>query len=294
MAALEMKAGGSYIDCTVGEGGHALGILGAVEPGPRILGLDMDGEALSTAGKRLESHGERVTLAHGNFAELLRVGDEHGFLPVDGVLFDLGLSSLQLESAERGFSFAREGRIDMRFDNRQDLTAHHIVNKYTQGQLADIIFQFGQEPRSRRVAAAIVGARPIDTTTGLASVVARAVGRPRKGRSHPATRTFQALRIAVNRELDNLKTGLEQAIEALRSGGRLVAISYHSLEDRLVKSIIRQEASGCICPPGTPECVCGHEASIKAITRRVIKPSPEEVKANPRSRSARMRVAERL
>ena len=293
-AALRIKPTGSYIDCTVGDGGHAIGILDAVKPGPQLLGLDLDSEALMTAGKRLQAHGERVTLAHSNFADLLRLGNTHGFLPADGVLFDLGISSLQIETADRGFSFARRGRLDMRFDEQQELTAHHLVNKYTEHQLADIIFQFGEERGARRLARAIVRARPIDTTTDLAHVVARTVGRRRRGGIHPATRTFQALRIAVNRELDNVRAGLENGIQALASGGRLVAISYHSLEDRVVKNILRREASGCVCPSVTPECVCDHEASIELTTHRVVKPSPEELRTNPRSRSARMRVAERL
>ena len=294
LKALSVRPHGSYIDCTVGEGGHAVAVLGATEPGPRLLGIDLDDQALVTAGRRLEVYSERATLVRGDFADLERLADEHGFLPADGILFDLGLSSLQLENAERGFSFSRSGRLDMRFDTRQDLTAYHLVNERPESELADIIFQFGEEPRARRLARAMVGARPIETTTGLADVVARAAGRSRRGGIHPATRTFQALRIAVNQELDSLRVGLEQALATLGSGGRLVAVSYHSLEDRLVKTLLRREASDCVCPPGTPTCVCGHRATIRMIARRVMKPSSEEVHANPRSRSARMRVAERL
>ena len=294
LKALEIRADGSYIDSTVGEGGHAIAVLSAVHPTPRLLGIDLDIDALSTAGRRLEEYGERVTLANGSFAHLRRIAGGHGSLPAEGVLFDLGLSSLQLQDEERGFSFSLGGRLDMRFDTTQKLTANELVNKWDEGQLADVIFQFGEEPRARRLAKTIVAARPIDSPTELANVIKRAGGGSGRRRIHPATRVFQALRIAVNRELENLSAGLEQAIDVLSSGGRLVVISYHSLEDRLVKGILRREASSCICPPGTPECICDHQASIKEITRRVTRPSPEEVRANPRSRSARMRVAQRL
>ena len=215
-------------------------------------------------------------------------------MPADGVMFDLGLSSLQLETPDRGFSFSQAGRLDMRFDMTQELTAYQVANQRTERQLADIIFEFGEEPKARRLARAIVQARPVETTLDLANVITRAAGRSGRSRTHPATRTFQALRIAVNQELENMRSGLEQAIQVIGSSGRLVVISYHSLEDRLVKRLLKREASSCICPPGTPECVCGHEARISEITRRVLRPSPEEVRTNPRSRSARMRVAERL
>lgn len=294
LAALKVRPGGAYIDCTVGEGGHADAVLNAVEPGSRLLGIDLDATALSIAGERLGGYGERAVVVQGNFAHLQTLAVQHGFTPADGVLFDLGLSSLQLETAERGFSFSRSGRLDMRFNPAQEQTAYRLVNGGTEKQVADIIRQFGEEPRAHRIARAIVRARPIESTVDLAEVVARAAGRPRSRRIHPATRTFQALRIAVNRDLDNLRSGLEQAVSVLGTGGRMVLISYHSLEDRLVKSFIRRESSSCICAPGTPECVCGHEASVRAITRRVVKPSSTEVHANPRSRSARLRVAEVL
>jgi 16S rRNA (cytosine1402-N4)-methyltransferase len=294
LAALRVRPGGAYIDGTVGEGGHADAVLDAAGPGARLLGIDLDPTALSIAGERLQEYGERAVLVQGNFADLERLAVRDGFTPADGVVMDLGLSSLQLETAERGFSFSRAGRLDMRFDPAQERNASRLVNGGTEKQVVDIIRRFGEEPRARRIAAAIVRARPIETTVDLAGVVARALGRPRGRRTHPATRTFQALRIAVNHEMDNLGAGLEQAVSALGSGGRMVVISYHSLEDRLVKGFIRRESSSCICAPGTPECVCGHQASVRAITRRVVKPSPSEVRANPRSRSARLRVAEVL
>jgi 16S rRNA (cytosine1402-N4)-methyltransferase len=293
VAALDVRPRGAYIDCTVGEGGHATAVLEAAYPGPRLLGIDLDAEALETAGKRLRGYGERAVLAQGNFAQLGRMAGERGFSPADGILFDLGVSSMQLETADRGFSFSRPGRIDMRFDPTRGLSASEVVNRFGEQELADVVWRFGEERKARRIAAAIVRARPIETTGELAAMVA-SVGRRGPSGQHPATRTFQALRIFVNRELENIGAGLEQAVRVLRSGGRLVVISYHSLEDRLVKTFVRREASDCVCPPGTPECICGHKATLRLIRRRVIKPSVEEVRANPRSRSARMRVAEAL
>ena len=294
LAGLAVRAEGAFIDATVGEAGHALAVLGSTEPGPRLLGIDLDEDALSTARRRLRGYGDGARLVHGSYADLERLASAHGFVPANGVLFDLGVSSAQLETAERGFSFSRAGRLDMRFDVAQELTAHQIVNRYREQELADVIHRFGEERAARRIARAIVGARPIESTTDLAETVARAVSRSRRRGIHPATRTFQALRIAVNHELENVEAGLAQAIRVLGRGGRLVAISYHSLEDRLVKSFLHRESSACICPPGTPECICGHEPSVKLIRRRVIKPSSGEIASNPRSRSARMRVAERL
>ena len=293
LTALQARPQGIYIDCTVGEGGHSLAILDAA-PGARLLGIDLDTQALGVARQRLERHLDSVTTVQGNFAHLDTIVRGSGFMSADGIIFDLGLSSLQVETGSRGFSFRQEARLDMRFDQDQEVTAYQVVNEYREQSLADIIYRLGEEPRSRRLARAIVHNRPIETTTQLAEVVARAVGRSARGRIHPATRTFQAIRMAVNQELDNLRQSLEHAIEALATGGRLVVISYHSLEDRLVKGILRREASECICPPETWQCVCDHTATIREVNRRVIKPKAAEVQANPRSRSARMRVAEHL
>lgn len=290
---LSVESGGRYVDCTVGEGGHALAILAAGGPAIRLLGLDLDPEALEVARHRLEAYGDRVTLVEGNFAELELTAVEHGASPADGVLFDLGLSALQVETAQRGFSFRRDARLDMRFGPWQTVTAHQLVNHYSEARLAEIIFHYGEEPRARRIARAIVNCRPVETTTHLANVVLRAVGGESR-RVHPATRTFQAIRIAVNGELENIAAGVEQAIRILRTGGRVVVISYHSLEDRVVKTIFRRSAAACICPPGTPVCVCGHQPTVRLINKRIIRPSSEEVASNPRSRSAVMRVAERI
>jgi len=294
LAALKVVSDGTYIDCTVGEGGHAEAILDAVSPTPRLLGFDLDAAALDTAKLRLERFKDRVTLVQGSYAGLRATADELGLGGISGVLMDLGLSSLQLGTDERGFSFLRTGKLDMRFDGKQDLTSDAIVNTWSEQELADSIYQLGEERASRRIARAIVRARPVSSSTELAKVVAGAAGRTRQGKVHPATRTFQAIRMAVNGELENVQAGLTGAVEALQQGGRLVVMSYHSLEDRLVKGFLRTEASQCICPPETPVCVCGHEPTIKLVRRKVIKPSNEEIEANPRARSARLRVAEKL
>jgi 16S rRNA (cytosine1402-N4)-methyltransferase len=234
-----------------------------------------------------------VVLVNDNFRNLGNVARNYNFHPVHGILFDLGLSSMQLALAERGFSFQQEAPLDMRFSETQTLTASDIVNGYGEEELASVIWEFGEEHFSRRIASAIVRARPVATTTELASIISRATPRGRS-RIHPATRTFQALRIAVNDELTALTAGLEQASGLLGSGGRLVAISFHSLEDRIVKHFFQREARDCICPPEQPTCTCGHKATLRIVTRRPISPSPEEVQRNPRSRSARLRAAERI
>ncbi|MCI0823083.1 MAG: 16S rRNA (cytosine(1402)-N(4))-methyltransferase RsmH, partial [Chloroflexi bacterium] len=220
------------------------------------------------------------------------LASDRGIAQADGVLMDLGISSLQVDVGRRGFSFRREAPLDMRFDESQTATAADVVNGYSEQDLANAIYRYGEERGSRRIARAIVRARPLHTTTQLAEVVARSVGRPR-GRIHPATKTFQAIRMVVNGELENIEAGLGQAIQLLERGGRLAVVSYHSLEDRLVKTTLRRESRDCVCPPETPMCVCGHTASVRLVNRKVIRPKEEEVAANPRSRSARLRVAER-
>ncbi len=291
--ALQVQTGGRYVDCTVGAGGHAAAILEHSQPGGQLLGIDADPEAIAVARARLTSFGDSAVLVNGNFANLLAVCEKHGFLPVHGIVFDLGLASFQIDVADRGFSFQQEARLDMRASPTQETTAAEIVNTYEEEELARIIYEYGEEPLSRRIARAIVRARPVGSTVQLATVVERALG-GRRSRIHPATRTFQALRIAVNQELDNLQSALGQAVEALGFEGRLVVISYHSLEDRIVKQFLRREATDCICPPETPECVCGHKATLRLVNKKVITPSREEVVANPRSRSARLRCAERI
>lgn len=293
LQALAVQPGGRYLDCTVGSGGHARAILEAAAPGGLLLGIDTDPQALRVAQEQLREFGEGMRLVEGNFRDLEAICQRHNFLPVHGILFDLGLSSLQLADQERGFSFRLEAPLDMRFGPGQRLTAADIVNTYDEGALADLIWRYGEERQSRRIARHIVRARPLATATQLAQTVERALGR-RGGRIHPATRTFQALRIAVNEELDSLAAALEQAARLLGFGGRLVVISYHSLEDRLVKHFFRQLARGCICPPEAPACTCGRVAEHRLVARGALRPSAAEVAANPRSRSARLRAIERI
>lgn len=287
---LAVRPGGLYVDGTVGGGGHAEAILTASSPDGRLLGLDRDPAALAVARQRLMPFGERSVLRHGSFADLATLAE--GFPRVDGVLLDLGLSSLQLADPERGFSFSRQGPLDMRFDpTAGGPTAADLVNALSVKELANLFYHFGEERRSRRIAEAIVAARPLYTTTELAQVVEEAVGS--WGPIHPATQTFQALRIAVNQELEALKQALPQAIALLSSGGRLVVISFHSLEDRIVKRFLQQEERDCICPPEVPVCICHHRAQVRVLTKRPIRPEPAEVEMNPRARSARLRAAEK-
>lgn len=293
LSALEPRAGGHYIDGTLGAGGHARGILAASQPDGCLIGLDRDPAALALAADRLASFGERAHLERASFSEMGRIAARLGWRQVDGILLDLGLSSMQLDDPERGFSFRREGPLDMRFDPSQELTADAIVNHWNQVEIARILRVFGEQPRAGKVAAAIVDARPIRTTAELAGVVARAAGRSRSG-IHPATQAFQALRMAVNEELETLRAGLEAALPLLKTGGRLAVISFHSLEDRQVKQFFRREARDCICPEAQPVCTCGHRATIREWNRRPVQPSAEEIQANPRARSARLRVATRL
>lgn len=292
LAGLEIKPGGRYIDGTVGAGGHARGILEASAPDGRLLGIDADPAAIALAREKLVAYGGRVTLVQGNFAELEAIAQREGFCPADGVLLDLGLSSMQLEAAQRGFSFLLDGPLDMRFDPGKRVTAADLVNGLGVSDLADILYRYGEERRARAIAEAIAAARPLHTTRELAAVVERVVGR--RGRIHPATRTFQALRIAVNGELEALEAVLPQAVRVLAPGGVLAVISFHSLEDRVVKQFLRREAKDCLCPSEQPVCTCGHKATLQVVTRKPIRPSAEELESNPRSRSARLRLARRL
>jgi len=232
-------------------------------------------------------------LAHSSFTRLAEVADTHCFVPADGVLFDLGLSSFQLADPTRGFAFMADGPLDMRFDpTKGGPTAATLVNRLSPEEMAALLYRYGEEQHARRIAEAIVAARPLHTTKELTSVVEQVVGR--RGRIHPATRTFQALRIAINEEMDALEAALPQAVEVLAVGGRLAAISFHSLEDRVVKRFLRRESRDCVCPPELPICTCDHRATVRSITRKPIRPTVDEIAANPRARSARLRVAERV
>ena len=290
---LQAKPGGCFIDCTVGMGGHAAAILERISPQGKLLGIDADPEAIRVAGAKLGDYKEAVILANDSFANLNAICKNYDFYPVDGILFDLGISSMQLDTAQRGFSFQRDAPLDMRFNPQQELTAHDIINSFSEPELARIIKEYGEEHHSRLIARHIVQGRPITSTLQLAQLVEQVLGRHRT-KIHPATRTFMAVRIAVNRELESLRVALEQTINLLHYQGRLVVISYHSLEDRIVKEFMRREASSCVCPPGTIVCRCGHVPTLKLISRKVIKPTPLEIESNPRSRSAKLRIAERL
>ena len=270
---LAVHPGGAYIDCTLGDGGHATAILDAAAPSGRLLGIDADPEATAAARDRLKPYGAAATVVDANFSALESLAAAHGFVPADGVLFDLGISSRQLDAEERGFSFRRPGPLDMRFTPGDGPTAADLVNSLDVTALADLIYRFGEEPRSRRIARAIVAARPITDAVELAETVRRGSGYAR-GRTHPATRTFQALRIAVNHEMESLDAGLEQSPRVLGLGGRLVVIAYHSLEDRRVKRFM-------------------NAGPLRPLSKKVTKPSDDELQVNRRSRSARLRVAER-
>ncbi len=291
--ALQPTDGGRYVDGTLGAGGHAEGVLEASSPGGRLLGLDVDPQALALARERLRRFGDRVVIVQASYATLRAQLDRLGWTAVDGILLDLGVSSMQLDTPERGFSFRTDAPLDMRFDPRAPRTAADLVNTLPEERLADLLWRYGEERRARQVARAIVQARPLYTTRQLAEVVARVTRSGRPG-MHPATRTFQALRIAVNGELEALERVLPQAVAALRPGGRLAVIAFHSLEDRLVKRFLQRESRDCLCPPKQPVCTCGHRAQVRLLTRKPITASAAEVARNPRARSARLRVAEKL
>jgi 16S rRNA (cytosine1402-N4)-methyltransferase len=289
-----VKPGGAYIDATVGGGGHAQGILAASAPDGTLLGLDRDPEALAVARAQLVPFSGRVVLRHCSFAQIGQVASAEGFSAADGILLDLGLSSRQLADPARGFAFSTDGPLDMRFDQTEDgPTAADLVNGLSADQLYGLLRDYGEEPNARQIARAIVAARPVMSTTALAEVVIRTAPRGRR-RIHPATRTFQALRIAVNRELDEIEKALPQAVQSLAEGGRIAVISFHSLEDRLVKRFLRRESRDCICPPESPVCRCQHRACLRLVTRKPVRPSAQEVAGNPRARSARLRIAERV
>ena len=300
VAMLAPVPGGLQIDGTVGGGGHAERMLEATDPDGRLLGLDADGAAIARVEVRLRPRfGDRLQLRQGNFRELARVAPVAGFSVVDGCFFDLGLSSQQLVDTDRGFGFRAGGPLDMRFDTSRGMPAVEIIASLDATALAALFRRYGEEPFAGRIARAIVEARsatPVRTAEQLAALVERVAPSRVAGRRrvHPATRVFQALRIAVNEELDALSEGLAGALDLLRPGGRLAVLSYHSLEDRIVKQFFQAERRGCNCPPEAPVCVCGRAPRVRLVTPKGIVPGEEEIAINPRARSARLRVAERL
>lgn len=291
LSELAIKPGGRYIDGTVGGGGHSEAIL-ASAPDVELLGLDADSAALERAALRLLPFGSRVKLVNANFAQLSAVARANGFDQVDGIVLDLGLSSDQLGDPDRGFGFIAGGPLDMRFDQTRGQSAADMINLLDQDELADLIYRYGEEPASRKIARSIVAARPIHTADQLAAVIEKAVGR--RGRIHPATLTFQALRIAVNDELGSLMSALPQATELLHRGGRLAVISFHSLEDRIVKEYFRSASQEHVPQPDDPPGLVYRSAALRLITRKPIVASEVEVVSNPRARSAKLRIAEKL
>lgn len=289
---LQPKSPGLFVDGTLGAGGHSASILALAQPHGELLGIDLDPVAMNLARERLTQFGQRVHLVHGSYSDL----DVHlksiGWEKVQGILLDLGVSSMQLDQPEKGFSFRLDAPLDMRFNPSAPLTGAEILNEWDESDILQILWDFGEERQARRIVRAILAARPIHTTIELANLIEKTIGR--KSGIHPATKTFQALRIAVNGELENLKTVLPKAVDALSPGGRLAVISFHSLEDRIVKHFFVDQAKDCICPPSQPICTCDHRAKLKIITRHPLEADESEISYNPRSRSARLRVAERL
>ncbi len=290
--ALQPKAGGRYVDGTLGAGGHSAGMLEASAPTGEVLAFDLDPQAIEIARTRLAPFGQRVHIVQASYVEMAESAANLGWDGVDGIVLDLGVSSMQLDIAERGFSFIHDAPLDMRFAPNAPLSAADLVNSIPESELADILFRYGEERQSRRIARAIAQNRPIETTRQLADLVLKTIGK--KERIHPATRTFQALRIAVNGELEAVESVLPIAIGLLRPGGRLAVISFHSLEDRIAKETFRRESTDCLCPPRQPVCTCGHRASVQQVTRKPIEAGESETEENSRARSAKLRIVEKL
>ena len=296
--ALQIKPNGIYVDCTTGGGGHSLEIAKRLTDGGRLIAIDRDEDALRAAGTRLADFADRVTFVHSNYAMLQSVLADLGIPGVDGVLADLGVSSYQLDTAERGFSYMQDAPLDMRMDREQPLRAYDVVNTYSEEELRRILYDFGEEKFARNIAANIVkkrSERPIETTLELAELVKASMPKTaREGGHHPAKRTFQAIRIEVNSELSSIPPALDAAVHALTPGGRIAVITFHSLEDRLVKQKFAALSSGCTCPREFPVCVCGKKPVVRVITKKPVTAGEDELEVNPRSRSAKLRVAEKI
>jgi len=296
---LSPEPGQVFIDSTIGFGGHSLEILKKISSKGRLLGIDQDKEAIDWLEANLKPYHPNLILAKGNFSEIKRLARENGFENANGILADIGVSSYQLDKEKRGFSFKKAGPLDMRMDKNRELTAAEAVNSYSEHDLANIFSKYGEERLSKTIAREIARRRtekPIETTLDLAKLVGGVYEKKSlKGRkTHPATRIFQALRIEVNNELENLKKFLPQAVEVLAPKGRLAVITFHSLEDRIVKNYFRDIAKECICPPDFPVCQCGHKPKVRTVTKKPIIPGEEEIRDNPRARSAKLRVIEKL
>ena len=295
---LNIRPDGVYVDATLGGAGHSLHIAQRLTEGGRLISIDRDDMALANAEKRLAEVRDRVTLVKSDFRNIDTAVASCGVEQVDGILFDLGVSSPQLDIAERGFSYMHDAKLDMRMDQQQPLSAYEVVNEWDRNEIRRILWEYGEERYAPQIAAAIQRAReqkPIETTLELADIIREAMPpAARREKQHPAKRSFQAIRIAVNDELGAVRQGMEAAIDHLNPGGRLVVITFHSLEDRIVKNVFQDAAKGCTCPPSFPVCVCGHKPKIKILTKKPIIATREEVEENPRSRSAKLRVAERV
>lgn len=290
---LEVSSGGRYIDCTLGEGGHTKSLLEASNPGGEVLGIDADHEAIEVSKNRLEEYGERFIYDNSNFKNIKKIAMKSKFVPCHGILFDLGVSSLQLDKESRGFSFRRKAPLDMRFSINQTLTAQDVLNTFSESEISDILYQYGEERQSRKIAKLIIENRPLSNADELSDLIKKNI-RQTNYKINPSTKTFQALRIYINEELNSLSQALEQSLEILGVGGRMAVISYHSLEDRIVKNFFKKESKYCICPPNIPKCDCGHFPKLKIITKKPVSPSQSEIDANKRSRSAKLRVVERI
>ena len=289
-----LERGGVVVDATLGRGGHARALLEAA-PAAQLVGIDRDPAAVEACRAYLAAYSERVRIVRDDFKNLAAVLERLGIAAVRGVLFDLGVSSPQLEEAARGFSFRNDGPLDMRMDPTQSRSAEDVVNTYSEVDLSGVIFRYGEERFARRIAKAIIRSRPVSGTRALAEIVKEAIpAATRRTGGHPARRTFQALRIEVNGELDALERGLVDAVDYSEPGGRIVTISYHSLEDRIVKRFFNEQAKSCVCPPGLPVCVCGRTERVRVLTKRPIRPSAQEIEANPRAEAAKLRAVERL
>jgi 16S rRNA (cytosine1402-N4)-methyltransferase len=294
---LDLSSGSKIVDCTIGGAGHAVEVMKILGNKGTLLGLDLDDEALNVAKEVLAPFSQQIILIKGNFKDLDSILKEHEIGLVDGIFFDLGISSHQIDKAERGFSFQKDGPLDMRMDNRQALKASDVINQYKREEIEKILKDFGEERYAKKISRKIVERRDkkrLRTTKELEEVIRGIISGSKKEKINPATRTFQAIRIEVNKELKNLKEGLNEAIECIRKGGRIVVISYHSIEDRIVKETFKRAEKGCVCPPDFPKCVCNKVSLVKVITKKPVRPSVDEVKENPRARSAKLRAVEKI